>query len=83
MQPAGQDPDPGLQALHPALSHFRASPYNKGLSVDVMQVQGQHVVLAAHIHAVMVLVLEQDSVVCSVEQKVEEVGGTGGLKFCG
>lgn len=83
MQPAGQVPDPGLHALHPALSHSQASPYNKGLSVDVMQVQGQHVVLAAHVHAVMVLVLEQDSVVCSVEQKVEEVGSACGLKFCG
>lgn len=83
MQPAGQALDPELHALHPALPHFRASPYNEGLSVDVMQVQGQHVVLAAHVHAVMVLVLEQDSVVRSVEQEVEEVGGTRGLKFCG
>lgn len=65
------------------LSHFQASPYNKGLSVDVVQVQGQHVVLAAHVHAVMVLILEEDSVVCSVEQKIEEVGGARGLKFCG
>lgn len=82
MQPAGQVPDPGLHALYPASSHFQASPYNEGLSVDVVQVQGQHVILAAHVHAVMILVLEQDSVVCSVEQKVEEVGGTCGLKFC-
>lgn len=48
-----------------------------------MQVQGQHVVLAAHVHAVMVLVFEQDPVVGCVEQEVEEVGGACGLKLCG
>lgn len=77
-------------ALHPGAHvpqhpppHIWPGPYNEGLAVDVMQVQGQHVVLAAHIHAVVVLVLEQDSVVACVEKEVEEVGGACGLKLCG
>lgn len=63
--------------------HIWAGPYNEGLAVDVVQVQGQHVVLAAHVHAVVVLVLEQDPVVSGVEQEVEEVGSACGLQLCG
>lgn len=73
----------GPTSPHIPLPHIWPGPYNEGLAVDVMQVQGQHVVLAAHIHAVMVLVLEQDSVVACVEKEVEEVGGACGLKLCG
>lgn len=60
-----------------------AGPYNEGLAVDVVQVQGQHIVLAAHVHAVVVLVLEQDSVVSGVEKEVKEVGSACGLQLCG
>lgn len=79
---------PGSPTLGPASPlvpppHIWPGPYNEGLTVDVMQVQGQHVVLAAHIHAVVVLVLEQDSVVGCVEKEVEEVGRACGLKLCG
>lgn len=71
--PCSSSPQPGTGA----------GPYNEGLAVDVMEVQGQHIVFAAHVHAVMVLVFEQDSVVGCVEQEVEEVGSACGLKFCG
>lgn len=49
------------------------SAYDEGLSVDVVQVQREHVVLAAHVHAVVVLVLQQDAVVTGVEEEVEEM----------
>lgn len=37
--------------------------YNKGLSVDVMEVERQDVVLAAHVHAVVILIHAQDAIV--------------------
>lgn len=38
-----------------------------------MEVQREDVVLAAHVHAVVVLILQQDAVVTGVEEEVEEV----------
>ena len=40
-----------------------ASPYNERRLVDVVQVQGQDVVLAAHVHAVVVFIHAQNPVV--------------------
>lgn len=45
--------------------------YDERLVVDVVQVKGQDVVLAAHVHAVMVLVHPQDPVIRCVEQEGE------------
>lgn len=72
-------------AADPAPSHpmEAAHAYDEGLAVDVVQVQGEDVVLAAHVHAVVVLVLQQDAVIAGVEQEVEEVRGAGGLQLCG
>ena len=56
--------------------------YYEWLLVDVVQVQGQQVVLAAHVHAVVVLVHAQDPVVWRVEQEGEVVGGAGGPQLC-
>lgn len=47
--------------------------YDEGLAVDVVEVQREDVVLAAHIHAVVVLILQQDAVVTGVEEEVEKV----------
>lgn len=79
---AGRGHQPRGRSLIPP-PHTWAGPYDEGLAVDVVQVQGQHVVLAAHVHAVVVLVFEQDSVVSRVEQEVEEVGSARSLQLCG
>ncbi len=42
---------------------IRVVSYYEGFSVDVMEVQGQYVVFAAHIHAVMILIHAQDAIV--------------------
>lgn len=57
--------------------------YDEGLAVDVVEVQREDVVLAAHIHAVVVLVLQQDAVVTGVEEEVEEVCCACRLQFYG
>lgn len=56
--------------------------YDMWVLVDVMEVQGQDVVLAADIHAVMVLVHTQDLVVGRVEEVGEVMSGTGGSQLC-
>ena len=50
--------------------------------VDVMEVQREDVVLAAHVHAVMVLIHTQDPVVAGVEDECEVMSGTGGSQLC-
>lgn len=50
--------------------------------VDVMQIQGQDVVLAAHVHAVMILIHTQDPVVGCVEEVGEVMSSTGGSQLC-
>lgn len=56
--------------------------YNMRVLVDVMEVQGQDVVLAADVHAVMVLVHTQDPVVGRVEDVGEVMSGAGGSQLC-
>lgn len=73
----------GPAPSHPTEVAQEATAYDEGLAVDVVQVQREDVVLAAHVHAVVVLVLQQDAVVTGVEQEVEEVRGAGGLQLCG
>ena len=58
------------------------SSYNMRVLVDVMEVQGQDVVLAADVHAVMVLVHPQDPVVGRVEDVGEVMSGAGGSQLC-
>lgn len=50
--------------------------------VDIMEVQGQDVVLAADVHAVMVLVHTQDPVIGRVEEVGEVMSSTGGSQLC-
>lgn len=50
--------------------------------VDVMEVQGQDVVLAANIHAVMVLIHTQDPVVRCVEEVGKVMSSSGGSQLC-
>lgn len=72
-------PWPSIQnaPLGACLPRFHPCPvmaaYDEGLAVDVVEVQREDVVLAAHVHAVVVLVLQQDAVVARVEEEVEEV----------
>lgn len=49
--------------------------YYEWLLVDVMQIQRQNIIFAAHIHAVVVLVHAKDSIVGGVQQKGEVVSG--------
>lgn len=56
--------------------------YNERLLVDVMQVQGQDVVLTANVHAVMVLVHTQDTVVGRVQQVGKVLGSASGPQLC-
>lgn len=53
--------------------------YNEWLLVDVMQVQREDIIFAAHVHAIVVLVHEQDPIVGGVQQKGEVVSGAGGF----
>lgn len=46
--------------------------------VDVMEIQGQDVVLAADVHPVMVLIHTQDPVVRRVEEVGEVMSSIGG-----
>lgn len=50
--------------------------------VDVMEVQGQDVVLAANIHAIMVLIHTQDPVVRSIEEVGKVMSSPGGSQLC-
>lgn len=56
--------------------------HNVGVFVDVMQVQGQDVVFAAHVHAVMVLIHAQDPVVGRIEEVGEVMSRAGGPQLC-
>lgn len=56
--------------------------YDERLLVDVVQVQREDVVLAAHVHAVVVLVHQEDAVVGGVEQEGEVVSRASGLQLC-
>lgn len=56
-----------------------AAPYYERLLVDVVQIQRKDVVLAAHVHAIVVLVHAEDPVVGGVEQEGEVVSRAGGL----
>ena len=56
--------------------------YYERLLVDVVQVQGQDVVLAAHVHAVVVLIHAQDPVVRGVQQVGEMLGSASGRQLC-
>lgn len=49
--------------------------------VDVVEVQGQDVVLATDVHAVMVLIHTQDPVVGCVEEVGEVMSSTGGSEL--
>lgn len=57
--------------------------YDMWVLVDVMEVQGQDVVLAANVHAVVVLIHTQDPVVGRVEEVGEVMSSTGGSQLCG
>lgn len=50
--------------------------------VDVMEVQGQDVVLAANVHAIMVLIHAKDPVVGCVEEVGEVMCSASGSQFC-
>lgn len=50
--------------------------------VDVMQVHGQDMVLAANVHAVMILIHTQDPVVRCVEEIGKVMCSTGGSQLC-
>ena len=56
--------------------------YDMWVLVDVMEVQRQDVVLAADVHAVMVLVHAQDPVVGRVEEVGEVMSSAGGSQLC-
>lgn len=53
--------------------------YYERLLVDVVQIQREDVIFAAHIHAVMVLIHAKDPIVGRVQQKGEVVSGAGRL----
>lgn len=50
--------------------------------VDVMEVQGQDVVLASNVHAIVILVHAQDPVVRGVEEKSKVMGSPSGSQLC-
>lgn len=56
--------------------------YNMWVLVDVMEVQGQDVILASNVHAVMVLIHTQDPVVGCVEEVGEVMSSTSGSQLC-
>lgn len=56
--------------------------YDMWVLVDVMEIQGQDVVLAANIHAIMVLIHTQDPVVRRVEEVGEVMSGTSRSQLC-
>lgn len=53
--------------------------YYERLLVDIVQIQREDVIFAAHIHAVVVLVHAKDAVVGGVQQKGEVVSSAGRL----
>lgn len=56
--------------------------YYERLLVDVVQVQREDVIFAAHVHAIVVLIHAKDPVVGRVQQKGEVMSGAGGLQLC-
>lgn len=65
----------GAQLL---LSAWAVSHYERVL-VDVVQVQREDVIFAAHVHAIVVLVHAEDPIVGGVQQEGEVVGRASGL----
>lgn len=57
--------------------------YNMWVLVDVMEVQGQDVIFTANVHAVMILIHTQDSVVGRVEEIGKVMSSAGGSQLCG
>lgn len=66
----------------PRLEVTEQRSYNMWVFVDVVQVQGQDVILAAHVHAVVVLVHPQDSVVWRVDEEGEVMSGSSRSQLC-
>lgn len=58
---------------------MRDISYYERLLVDVMQIQGEDIIFAAHIHAVVVLIHAKDPIVGRVQQKGEGVSGASRL----
>lgn len=56
--------------------------YNVWVLVDVMEVQGQDVVLASNVHAIIILVHAQDPVVRCVEEISKVMGSPSGSQLC-
>lgn len=50
--------------------------------VDIMEVQGQDVVLAANVHSIVVLIHTKDPVVSRVEQVGEVMSSASRSQFC-
>lgn len=50
--------------------------------VDVMEVQGQDVVLASNVHAIIILIHAQDPVVRCVEEISKVMGSPSGSQLC-
>ncbi len=61
---------------------IRVASYYERFSVDVVEVQGQNVVFAANIHAVMILIHAQDAIVWCVQQVREVMGCTCRPQIC-
>lgn len=55
--------------------------YDEWLLVDVVQIQRQDIIFAAHIHAVVVLIHAKDAIVGRVQQKGEVVSSAGRLQL--
>lgn len=50
--------------------------------VDIMEVQGQDVVLASNVHAIIILIHAQDPVVRCVEEISKVMGSPSGSQLC-
>lgn len=55
--------------------------YNEWLLVDVVQVQREDIIFAAHIHSVVVLIHAKDAIVSRVQQKGEVMSCAGRLQL--
>lgn len=66
-----------------ALAREEVFPYYERLLVDVVEIQREDVIFAAHVHAIVVLVHAEDPIVGGVEQEGEVVSRAGGLQLCG
>lgn len=56
--------------------------YNMWVLVDVMKVQGQDVVLASNVHAIIIFIHAQDPVVRCVEEISKVMGSPSGSQLC-